>query len=354
MAFQFVLGAALAAQVAAAVLALRLNHRYRIQRAWLFISSAAILMGVLRFTSLMDIWDRPPDVHRDAVLWAMTLAALLISLLMLGGMALIEPFFIQIEKAQRLLRDRNRELESAAQATEEEMRLAKSIQQNLLPKAAPDVPNLDVAGASESAEWTSGDFFDYFQLAGGDLGILIADASGHGMGPAILMSTARAFLRAFADECSDPGQLLTRVNRALANDIHDHRFVTAFLVALDFDRREARCVGAGHSGWLIKSDGAAHELSADYPPLGVLKDCRMQSQPLPLEPGDIPLLVTDGIVESENSLGAMLGHEQVLDVVAERRHLSSSQIVSHIFRLAQDFTDGPQRDDNTAVVIKVP
>jgi len=353
MAFKIALILALVAQVLAALLALRLNNLYRAQRAWLFVSGAAILMALLRLTSLYDVWDRTGDVRDDMVLWTLTLASLTISLLMLGGMALIEPLFRQIEEAQQILRQENRQLASAVEATAAEMQLARSIQQGLLPDAPPAIPGLDIAGASRPAEWTSGDYFDYFQLAGGDQGVLVADASGHGTGPALLMSTTRAAVRAFAASSDDVGQLMTSVNGALCEDISDNRFVTAFLIAFREESLQSHWVGAGHASWLCKRSGETIELAPDHPPLGVLNGREIRQRPLPeLETGDILLLITDGILETQNVDDELLGPEAVLATVAQNREASAAEIVEAVFALADRFADGPQRDDNTVVIVK--
>ena len=353
MAFIVALILALVAQTLAALCALRLNWLYYGQRAWLFISGAAILMALLRLVSLLDVWDRPGDVHEDYVLWALTLASLTISLLMLAGMYLIEPLFRQIKQAQELLRRENRQLASAMQATAAEMELARNIQQGLLPQQPPELPAFEFAGASRPAEWTSGDYFDYFPLANGDLAVLVADASGHGTGPALLMSTTRASMRAFASSASDAGELMTSVNRMLCNDITDSRFVTAWVVAFDRNGPKACWVGAGQAAWICKAAGEDVELSPEHPPLGVGGSHELTARPLPaLAKGDVLLSITDGILETENAQGKMLGIEPVLETIRRNRNGSADQIVRAIFSLAGEFTAGPQRDDYTVVIAK--
>ena len=353
MAFKIALGLALAAQILAALLALRLNHLYRAQRAWLFISGAAILMALLRLTSLLDVWHRTDPVHEDPVFWTLALTSLMISLLMLAGMALLEPLFRQIAQAQKILRDENKQLVSAVEATAAEMQLAKRIQQNLLPERAPELARLQIAGASHPAEWTSGDYYDYFHLANGDQGVLVADASGHGTGPALLMTTTRAAVRAFATSACDVGELMSRVNHALCQDIDDSRFVTAFLVAINENSGCVHWVGAGHTSWLCRNSGETVELCPEHPPLGVVNGQPITTKELPaLEPGEVLVLMSDGILETESPNGEMLGIEPVLRLVHGHHQDSAAEIVERIFALSDQFADGPQRDDNTVVIIK--
>jgi hypothetical protein len=97
-------------------------------------------------------------------------------------------------------------------AAQEKLRMARSIQEKLLPDAAPELPGLEIGGVSNPAEFTSGDYFDYITLSDGNMGIVIADVSGHGIGPALLATETCAYLRALARTCSDVGEILTCVN----------------------------------------------------------------------------------------------------------------------------------------------
>ena len=114
-----------------------------------------------------------------------------------------------------------------------EFSLARTIQQGLLPKAPPVLPGLEIAGASHPAQETGGDYFDFIPMPDGHWGIAIGDASGHGIGPALLIAETRAYLRAFALTHADPGQVLDSVNQRLVEDITADYFVTLFLARLD-------------------------------------------------------------------------------------------------------------------------
>lgn len=353
MAFKIALLLALGAQLSAASIALQLNRRYRVHHAWVFLSAAAALLAVLWFTSLIDIWYRDPSTY-DQFLWTSTLTSLMIAVLMLAGFAMINPLFQQIEEAQALLLRRNQELTNEVEASRAEMTLARKIQQGLLPKDTPNTPGLEIAGASLPAEWTSGDYFDYVQLSDNRWGVLIADASGHGTGPALLISSARAFLRGMAPDHEDPGALITQVNRMLAEDIYDTRFVTAVLCVFDASARLSSYVGAGHCAWLVRADQPVRDLAADHPPLGILPDYRFVTQPGPdIQPGDILVFASDGIVEAANPNGEMLGTERLLGRVSELCVKSSREIVDGVFQLTRDWVGGPHKDDITAVIVKV-
>src|SRR5687767_5511663 len=140
-----------------------------------------------------------------------------------------------------------------------EMDLAQRVQQAMIPQTTPDVPNVHVVGWSRPASVTGGDCFDYWKLRDGRLGIFLADASGHGIAPAIVVSQARTLVRALSELDCDPARLLSRVNARLAEDLEAGRFVTAFMGCLSpagelkwtsAGRSEERHVGKeGRPGW---------------------------------------------------------------------------------------------------------
>src|SRR6266496_481360 len=116
---------------------------------------------------------------------------------------------------------------------EEQFRVAREIQQRLFPKAAPHIAGFDIAGVSHAAEATGGDYFDYLPMLHDRLGIVVGDVTGHGIGPALLMAETRAYLRILARNRGDVGEILTRANRVLAEDIGYERFITMLLVSID-------------------------------------------------------------------------------------------------------------------------
>src|SRR5204862_610725 len=114
-----------------------------------------------------------------------------------------------------------------------EMDLAKIVQEAMIPEHSPDIPGLVSVGWTHPASITGGDCFDLWRLSDGKLGIFLADASGHGIGPAMVVSQARTLVRALCEIEPDPTTLLARVNARLAEDLECGRFVTAFVGVLD-------------------------------------------------------------------------------------------------------------------------
>ncbi len=258
------------------------------------------------------------------------------------------------EAAQR--RERKR-AEEELRTNQEQFRVAREIQQRLFPKSAPQSEVFDIAGASYPAEATGGDYFDYLSMAGGCLGIVVADVTGHGVGPALLMAETRAYLRTLALNARDAGDILTRANRVLAEDVDFERFVTVILARLDPRSPSLNYASAGHpSGYVLDAAGQVKaRLKRLGVPLGIQPDVDYASSPvISLSAGDIVLLLTDGIEEAMSPDNAFFGVDQVLDVVRAHSKRTAGEIVEALYRAVGEFSHGlPQLDDLTVVVVKV-
>lgn len=355
MAIKFVLAGAFILQLLAAVIALLLNRRYRQRSAWTLISATALVMAFRPLASLVLTWSETPAEVAENYLWTESLASLLTSILFLSGIAMIEPLFKDLARAEDVLRKENKALEKSVAATEDEMLVARAIQSSLLPSKSPQLAGLEIAGSSEPAEWTSGDYFDYFLLPDGSLITLVGDVSGHGTGPALLMTETRAYVRAFAQNQCDVGQVLTLTNRALANDVSYGQFVTMFAARIYPETRTLEFASAGQDAHLLHADGSRDVLASTSPPLGVLGDLDIPTSPtLELNSGDMLLLITDGLNETRNAAKEQWGIEAVLDEAARQRNASAQEIVQGLLENARAFrgSDSPE-DDNTAVIVKL-
>ncbi|MGE5357487.1 MAG: SpoIIE family protein phosphatase [Bacteroidales bacterium] len=249
---------------------------------------------------------------------------------------------------QRDVSDRKR-----AAAVNEQLRLARDIQQSFFPKRPPSLEGFDIGGASFPAHETGGDYYDYFELTGGRLGVVIADASGHGIGPALVMSQTRAYLQALTPLDLDLSDLATRLNAFLLADGQDDRFVTLFLAQLD--PRDASFVyaAAGHRCYLVGAGDEVQHLDATSIPLGIMPVCVESTSPRTLRSGDIVLFVTDGLEDTLSPEGEPYGVQRMLDVVRANRHRPAREIVERLCHGARSFAqDTPQEDDITAVVLK--
>ncbi len=247
--------------------------------------------------------------------------------------------------------------EEALRASAEEFRVARHIQQALYPQEAPTLPGCDIAGASLPANATGGDYFDYFPMRDGGVGIVVGDASGHGVGPALLSASTRAYLRALALTHSDVGAILTSANHILSGDIVDGHFVTVFLGRLDSADRVFRYASAGHlPGLVLDAAGALKTcLHSTAYPLGVDPWANVPAGPMTtLETGDLVVLLTDGITEAHSAEEAQFHLDRALEVVRAHRAQPARQIIDALCQAVREHCQPrPPHDDLTAVVIKV-
>ena len=276
--------------------------------------------------------------------------------LMKGNLARLVP---AVEREVREARDRthHREAEAALHAANEQMRVAHEIQQGLFPKAAPRLRGYDLAGLSESAEETGGDYYDFIPMAGGCVGLVVGDVTGHGIGPALLMAETRAYLRILADENTDVGQILTRANRVLNEDIDPERFVTLLFVMLDPKAGVIRYASAGHPPglWLDVAGQPKGELKRTGIPLGLRADTEYTvSKDLPLASGDLLALMTDGVEESLTAENELFGKERILDFLADHQANRAKKIVTRLHDAGRAHeSEDHQPDDFTTIVLKV-
>ncbi|MBM3877257.1 MAG: PAS domain S-box protein [Verrucomicrobia bacterium] len=250
-----------------------------------------------------------------------------------------------------------RRAELELKENEEQFRVAREIQQRLFPKSAPTLDGFDIAGISYPAEAAGGDYFDYLPMHEGGLGIAIADVTGHGIGPSMIMAETRAYLRILALNRTDPGEILTRANLALSQDLGFERYVTLLLARLDAPRRLLTHASAGHPpGCILAPDGSLRDqLKRTGIPLGIKADSRFTSAPpVRLEPGELVLLLTDGVDEAMSPQNELFGMDRVLAVLREHRHRPAAHIVNSLYDAMRAFRgDVPQEDDFTAIIIKV-
>lgn len=241
--------------------------------------------------------------------------------------------------------------------SKEQFRVAREIQQRLFPKGPPALAGFDFAGASYPAEATGGDYFDYLPMLNDRWGFIVADVTGHGVGPALLMAETRAYLRVLAGRREDVGEILTRANGVLAEDVGTERFVTLFLARLDPAQRLLVYASAGHSpGYILDKTGAVKaKLPRTGIPLGMQPDTKyVASKEYRLEAGDLVLLLTDGIEETLAHDDSLFGIERTLDVVRRHQNKPASQIVEALYEAARKFSDNAsQMDDITAIAMKV-
>ncbi len=238
--------------------------------------------------------------------------------------------------------------------------IAKEVQQHLLPDTAPTIQGLDIAGKSIYCEETGGDYFDYLPVDKNERGkikIVVGDVSDHGIASALLMTTARAFLRQRASRTGNLNQILADVNRQLSRDVEDSgRFMTLFFCEIDSPNKIIRWANAGHDPALTfdPDSGNFKELAGHSLPLGVSEKAAYQEFKHKIIPGQILLIGTDGIWESRNARGQMFGKERFHHVIRAYARETATEILQAVFDELNRFSPPlGKEDDVTLVVIKV-
>jgi phosphoserine phosphatase RsbU/P len=205
---------------------------------------------------------------------------------------------------------------------------------------------------------TGGDYYDYLLLPGGRIGIVVADACGHGIDAALFMTTARAFLIWGAKGYESPAQLLNEVNRNLCKDSGaTGRFITMFFLEIDAAKRTLRWTRAGHDPALLFDpvDAGFHNLAGEGAVLGADADFKAQDFTLTAyNSGTVVVIGTDGIWETRNSSGELFGRSKIEEIIRNFNSEPAAVIQSAVIDSVQNFRAGaPQEDDVALMVVKL-
>jgi serine phosphatase RsbU (regulator of sigma subunit) len=202
---------------------------------------------------------------------------------------------------------------------EQDLRVARSIQQASLPKEVPILEGWQITPYYQPAREVGGDFYDFFYLAEGRLGVVVGDATGKGMPAALVAEATSNMLRAVAQalDSSSPGEVLARVNETLVARIPSNTFVTCFYAILDPKRGTLSYANAGHDLPYLHHSGECEELRARGMPLGLMRGMGYEEDEIMLGVGDAALFYSDGLVEAHDPEGEMFGFPRLRALVAE-------------------------------------
>jgi serine phosphatase RsbU (regulator of sigma subunit) len=265
---------------------------------------------------------------------------------LLGAIAAVTAAFIRNERLAekaRLVEARRREDE-----------IARQVHRGLLPREDPLFAGLEISGGFRAAEIVGGDYYGYVAMADGSLGVAIADVSGHRVGAALYMATARGALHAEARDLLAPADVLRRVNEVLATDFSAaDMFATLVFARFLPDGRRLIWSNAGHNPPLVlRRGGEIETLKPCGPALGIVAGARWRDVDCRFEPGDLLLLYTDGVVEARNAEGLFFGVEPLIEA-ARLPARSAAEIRGNVLdALARHTGSLPPQDDVTLVVIR--
>jgi len=251
---------------------------------------------------------------------------------------------------------REAELQRELELVKHDLDIARSIQQGLLPDTPPGLPGFEVAGWNQPADQTGGDYFDWQALPDGRLAISLGDATGHGIGPALVMASCRAYARASLLAGNHNDGVLNRLNQLLAEDLPANRFVTFVVVLLDPVTARIEVLSAGHGPiiWYRYATDTIENLEAQGIPLGMMAGAKYEDgRHRPLEAGDTLALITDGFYEWTNPEGEEFGLARLETVIREARDCNPEEVIVRLRSAVETFCRGTkQQDDLTAVLLK--
>jgi len=241
------------------------------------------------------------------------------------------------------------------QHIEDELTIARDIQQSLLPTGAAvsSIKKVDVCGLQIPAKYVGGDLYDYY-VRGNKLFFCIGDVSGKGVPAALLMAVSHSLFRTLSAHNENPESIMQSFNAAIGDNNADMMFITMFLGILDMETGTVRYCNAGHNPPIIIRNGQT-EFLATKPSLllGVEPDATYTSHTLDLAPGDSLFLYTDGLTEAENVRKELFGEERTLKVAAGFRKLTAEEQVKQMRESMQLFVDhAEQSDDLTLLVVR--
>jgi serine phosphatase RsbU (regulator of sigma subunit) len=238
---------------------------------------------------------------------------------------------------------------------EQELRVARLIQQTLLPKSLPNLPGYEVAAYYQPAREVGGDFYDFLDLEDGRFGLVVGDVTDKGVPAALVMATTRTLLRASAQRLDSPGEVLRRVNEVIVQDIPPNMFITCLYAILDSETGLLTYANAGHDLPYRRkaAAGGAEELRATGMPLGLLPGMEYEEKEIVLERGDSVLFYSDGLVEAHDPRREMFGFPRLQGLVAGHR-TGGEAMVSFLLSELSRFTgeDWEQEDDITLVTLE--
>ena len=247
------------------------------------------------------------------------------------------------------------------QRLDDELRIARDIQKSLLPIEPPRLPGLGIADLCEPAREVGGDYYDFFDLGPGRIGVLVADVSGKGTSAALYMAELKGLMLALSHNEPSPRKLLVDVNKRLAGHLDNRSFVTMIYAVIDLEAGTLTCARAGHTPLIAVSEGRSEVIVPHGMVLGLRipgADTRfetlLEEHVRPVKAGDVVVLYTDGITEAMNETGELFGDEALARVIANHHTLDAAGIRERVLREVRAFVgDAEPHDDMTLIVLKM-
>ncbi len=257
--------------------------------------------------------------------------------------------------AIRIEHARLNEVEQVERMMSKELSQAGEIQRRLLPSAPPKVPGMDLAGYNLPCNTVGGDYFDFFELSGGKIAIVVGDVAGKGMPAAMLMSSLQARLQILVETDERPGSIVTRLNKSISGNCPENRFITFFLAIMDPANGEIQYCNAGHNPpLLVRASGLTEKLEGGGIILGILPFAQYTEHQAVIRSGDTLVLYSDGVSEAmPNGIDEEFGEMRISMSILNRTSQSSNQMIEGVIKDLRQWCAGtPYADDVTLLIVK--
>jgi sigma-B regulation protein RsbU (phosphoserine phosphatase) len=241
-----------------------------------------------------------------------------------------------------------------SQKIDNQLSIARDIQQSFLPECDPNIDSYSICGANCPSEQVGGDYYDFIRIVDSQLGVAIGDVSGKGIPAALIMASFRASLIAEIRNNYSIRTICRKVNSLLCESTNPETYVTAVYGVLDSKNHIFTFANCGHNlPFLLRADGSIEYLREGGPILGMANDAKFEERPIFLNKGDVIVLYTDGVTEVFDAHGREYGIERLIDVVTTHRHDTATEIQRAILTATRNFASSQHVfDDLTMVVIK--
>lgn len=261
---------------------------------------------------------------------------------------------IAAQSAQVLENARLYEEQQELVIIQKDIKVASTIQTNLLPKEAPDIPGYEIAGKSIPAREVGGDYFDFIPLEDKKLAFCLGDVSGKGLAAAMLMSNLQATIRGESSIHRPPKECLERANRSLLQNTDADRFVTLFYALLDYEDHLLCYCNAGHERPFVRSGNEQlQRLSEGGIVLSVVDEPGYQEDLVSVEPGDLFVIYSDGVIDATDESEFPFGEKRLAELIEDSEESSAAEVIDKIVDAVQVYSGGKkQTDDITLVVLR--
>jgi len=247
------------------------------------------------------------------------------------------------------------EEQNKRQRLENEISIAREVQNQLFPSTLPSVPGVEIEAICKAARSVSGDYYDFIQLSPTHIAIAIADISGKGISAALLMASLQAALRSQllveGSERLSMVELVSRLNKHLVRNTGDDRFATFFIAVYDSATRTLRYTNAGHLPAFLICGGASHQLDVGGMVLGVMEDYIYEEGSLTVSPDSLLIGYSDGLIEPENVYGEEFGIRRLQEAAIHVQGATPIMVAESLMAAAEEWAGTPEQADDMTVIV---